>query len=211
MRIISPTKLQKKKLREMMLKLFPRYRLVRVANDGIVSLYKSIWSILFFAPEKAHITELCTVQIPERLQELYYKKFKDNDTPAYEEVYNRYSHVILELLHHRSKDIIDYLYNEFVNVKYGIRRNYYSANKTLPEITFTLSEILRNPVKKDGIVLSRLSNAYVRESLKQWKKSVFVFNNPKILSNYLNLWFKKEVKDKIKQLVPEYHIQIQVA
>jgi len=208
MRIISPTRLQKKKLIEMISKLFPEYKFTRIARNGIVSMSKSFWHLLFIRPKKAHISEICTVLIPERLDKLYYKTFEDSDTPIYHRVYNKYSHLVLELLHHRDKSVIDYLYDEYSHIKYGIRKTYFVKHNVLPEITYTLAEILSNPVKKDGIVLSRLSNFHVKQTLKYWKDFSSTFKHPKLWSKYLNLWFKPEVKEQIRQY---YQLRISIA
>jgi hypothetical protein len=206
MQILSPTKLQKKKLKEMILKLFPQYRYVKFGANGIISLSKSFWHILFCVSTKIHVTELCTVHIPERLEELD-TRTNIHDEFVYKRAYNQYSHTVLDLLHHRVNSIIDYLYDEYTYIKYGLHKNYYTVNNTLPEITHTLSEILQNPVKKDGIVLSRLSNAYSKQALRRWKNTSFVLNHPILRSKYLDMWFKKEVKEKLKQI---YNIRIVV-
>lgn len=206
MRLLSPTKLQKKKLKEMIPKLFPKYRYVRFGSNGIVFLSKSIWHIIFCASTKVHITELCTVYIPERLNEL---KNKSNSIESegfiYKKAYNEYSHIVLDLLHHRVNSIIDYLYDEYTYIKYGLNKTYCIVNNVLPEVTYTLSEILQNPVKKDSIVLSRLSNTYSKQALKGWIKSSLVLNHPILRSKFLDLWFKKEIKEKLREI---YNIRI---
>jgi len=151
---------------------------------------------------------MCTVYIPERLDKLYNKTFEDINTPVYHRAYNQYSQCVIQLLHHRNKSIIDYLYDEYTYIKYGIKKAYRVKNNILPEITYTLVEILRSPVKKDALVLSRLSNAHVKQSLKYWKNFSSTFKHPKLLSDYLNLWFKKEIKEKLAQY---YQIKISIA
>lgn len=207
MRIISPTKLQVKKLKEMIFKLFPEYSFIWVRKNTI-SLSKSFWHFIIGKVERTSVAEMCTVYIPERLDKLYYKTFKDNDEIVYHRAYNGYSHEVLELLHHRSKSVIDYLYDEYCHVKYGLRRIVYTKRNMLPEITYTLKEILSNPIKKDALVLSSLSNVYARQSLKYWKDTCTTLVHPKLLSNYLNLWFKKEIKEKLQEF---YQLKISVA
>jgi len=199
MHIISPTKLQKKKLKEMIKRLFPNYQYVKYGPSGLIFLSKSFWYFLF-KREIIHITEMCTVLIPERLEELESKTIIETDGhPPYRRVYNKYSHIVLDLLHHRTNKVIDYLYDEYVGVKYGIHKTYYTRNNLLPQKSYTLSNILLN--KQEGsIVLSRFSNAHIKEALKQWKDAVFVLNHPVLRSKTLDLWFNKEVKEELNRI-----------
>lgn len=208
MRILSPTVLQKKKLKEMILKLFPQYQYVKFGPCGLIFLSKSFWHFYFVKKETIHITELCSVHIPERLQELYVKTFEDNEVIPYQRVFNQYSQMVLHMLHYRTNKVIDYLYDEYVHIKYGLHRNYYVKNNILPEQTYTLSEILKDPVKKDGIVLSNFSTVQVKKTLKHWKDALFVLNHPKLRQNYLNMWFRKEIKEKLNEI---YNYRIRIA
>ena len=202
MRIITPTKLQKKKLKEMILKLFPQYTFIRIADNGIISLSKSFWHFIFMVNKKVHVSELCTVYIPERLDELYCTTFENG------KFHVSYSNVVMELLHHRSKSVIDYLYDEFIGIKHGIHKAYYTERQIVPETMYSLSEMIFSSRKYGEIVLSRLSNVQVKQSLKHWKDSLFVLNHPKLASNRLNLWFKKEFKKELRQI---YLIQVNAA
>jgi hypothetical protein len=147
---------------------------------------------------------MCTVFIPERLEKLESRIVDEYDN-LYEQTTNKYSQTVLELLHNRSNSIIDYLYDEYTYVKYGIHKIYYTVNHKLPETTYTLSELLLNPIRKDSIVLSHLSNVYIKEALKRWKNANFVLNHPMLRSRYLDLWFKREIKQKLNEI---YNIQI---
>lgn len=202
MRIITPTRLQKKKLKEMVLQLFPQYVFVHIASNGIISLSKSFWHFIFMVNKKVHVSELCTVYIPERLNELYCTTFE----------YNRfrvnYSSVVMELLHHRSKSVIDYLYDEFIGIKHGISKSYYSKIESVPKPTYALSEMIFSSRKYGEIVLSRLSSVQVKQSLKHWKDSLFILDHPKLVSQRLNLWFRKEFKEELRQI---YTIQVNAA
>jgi len=210
MQILSPTYIQIKKLKEMILKLLPEYKYVSFEGHGLIFLSKSFWHDIFRIKRKCiHITELCTVYLPEKLERLDSRTNVENGKALpYQRIYNKYSHIVLDLLHHRANTVIDYLYDEYTDIKYGIHRNYYTANNILPEKSYTLSEILSNPIKKDGIVLSHLSNAYIKQALRRWKNASFVLNHPKLKSKYLDLWFNKEVKEQIRQI---YNINIAFA
>ena len=194
-----------------MLKLFPEYKYVFVGKDGMVSLSKSLLHLIFIIFDRVHLTELCLVQIPERLEMLRIKVFKENDTPVYENVYNSYSHIVLEMLHHRSRSIIDYLHDQYWYIKYGINKNYNTVHNILPEYAKSVSTILSRKVKTDSIVLSRLSNAHVKQSLLHWKRSLFVFDHPKLLSNTLSMWLRNEVREHLRQHEPHYHVEINAA
>jgi len=206
MRILSLTILQEKKLKEMILKLFPEYNYVVIRKNGIVSLSKSFWWSLIKRPKTLHVSEMCSVLIPEKLQTLYMGVF-ENDHKPYDPVYNQYSHIVLDLLHCRSNKVVDYLYDEFILIKYGLRKAHCVKNDILPQAVYTLSKLLSIPIKKDSIVLSKFSNAYAKQSLKHWKKSISVLNHPILLSNSLNMWFRKEVKEYLKQY---YQIKISI-
>lgn len=208
MQILSPTVLQKRKLKEMIQKLFPQYQFVRFGPCGIIFLSRSFWHVLF-KHKTIHITELCTVHIPERLEKLDTRTIIDEgDFIPYQRVYNKYSHIVLDLLHHRANNIIDYLYDEYTYIKYGIHKKYHTIHNTLPATTYTLSEILSNPIKKDSLVLSPLSNTYIKQALKRWKDVPFVLNHPVLRSKYLDMWFRKEVKQQLKQI---YNIRIVIS
>jgi hypothetical protein len=206
MTIISPTLLQKKKLKDMIPKLFPEYQYVKFGPMGIILLSKSFWSFIFRKRTTIHITELCTVLIPERLEKLDHRT-SDGEIIPYQRIYNKYSHIVLDLLHHRASNVIDYLYDEYTYIKYNIHKTYYIANNTLPQTTYTLSELLTNPTKKDGIVLSRLSNAYIKEALKRWKNAP-VLNHPVLYRDFLNMWFRSEIKQQLNRI---YNIRIAVS
>lgn len=186
----------------MILKLFPQYMFIHIANNGIISLSKSFWHFIFMVNKKVHVSELCTVYIPEKLDELYYITF-END-----KFHISYSNVVMELLHHRSKSIIDYLYDEFIGIKHRIRKTYYTKKEIVPEATYSLSEMIFSSRKYGEIVLSRLSNVQVKQSLKRWKDSLFVLDHPKLASQRLNLWFKKEFKEELRQI---YSIRVNAA
>lgn len=192
----------------MIRKLFPQYQHIVFGPFGIIFLSKSFWHSIF-SRKSIHITELCTVSIPERLAVLDSKtRINDGDFKPYQRAYNKYSHIVLDLLHHRATNIIDYLYDEYTYLKYGIQKNYYITNNILPETTYTLSEILASPVKKDSIVLSPLSNVYIKQALKRWKDASFVLNHPKLHSKYLDTWFRREVKQQLNKV---YNIRIIVS
>lgn len=154
--------------------------------------------MLFGAFKTIDITEMCMVLIPEQLDKLYMATFEGEQECAYERAYNQYSHIVLDLMHHRSKSIIDYLYDEFVHIKYGLKKNYYYKASILPEMTETLKIQLANPVKENAIVLSRLSTISNRIYLERWMKSLFVLNHPKLYSSYLDLWLRKYFKEQIR-------------
>lgn len=199
MHILSPTALQKKKLKEMTLRLFPEYGYLKYCSHGVISLSKSFWHSLF-KRTYIHITELCTVHIPERLVELENKTAQEYEGKLpYQRVYNKYSHVVLDLLHLRASKVIDYLYDEYTNVKYGIHKVYYVKNNILPERSYTLSEVLFTK-KSDSLVLSRLSNVHIKEALKHWKDTVFVLNHPALLSQTLDMWFRQEIKEQLRRI-----------
>jgi hypothetical protein len=206
MRIIQPTILQQRKLREMILKLFPDYGYVKIKNDGIIFLSKSFWHFILHIRVVTHISDMCTVTIPEKLHELYTVTFDDADTQASDYVINKYSHTVIELLHRRSKGVIDYLYDEFTDIRFGIQKTYYTNRKVLPEVSYTLAEILSKP-KTDSIMLHRLSHAYACKAIKQLRDLPRIFNHPKLLSQFLNMWFNPEVKEKLKQY---YKVRISV-
>lgn len=179
-------------------KLFPEYQYVKFGPMGIILLSKSFWSFIFSTYTSIHITELCTVLIPERLEKLD-TRTSDGEITSYQRIYNKYSHIVLDLLHHRTNNVIDYLYDEYTYIKYGIHKQYYTVNNVLPQPTYTLSELLVNPVKKDSIVLSRLSNAYIKEALKRWK-SAPVLNHPILYRDFLNMWFRSEIKQELNRI-----------
>lgn len=206
MQLISPTKLQKKKLKEIIQKLFPKYQYVQYGPSGLIFLSKSFWHFLFNR-ETIHISEMCTVYIPERLEELESRTITETDGhPPYRRVYNKYSHIVLDLLHHRANGVIDYLYDEYISVKYGIQKTYYTRNNLLPQKAYSLSQILFG--KKDSVVLSSFSTAHIKEALKQWKDSVFVLNHPILRSKTLDLWFNQELKKELSYI---YNIRIAYA
>lgn len=204
MSLISPNKLQKKKLKEIILKLFPQYQFVRFGPKGILFLSKSFWHFLF-KRELIHITEMCTVLIPERLEKLDSRKLSDETVFPYQRVYNKYSHIVLDLLHHRANNIIDYLYDEYTFMKYNIQTEFYEVNNVLPVATYSLSNVIHNYIKKDSIVLHSISNAHLKQMLKRWTEVPFVLNHPVLRSNYLNMWFKQEIKQQLNQI---YNIRI---
>ena len=70
-----------------------------------------------------------------------------------------------------------------------------------------MRELLLTPLKRNSLVLSRLSNTYIKQTLKYWINQNSNFNHPKMLSNYLNLWFNKEIKEKLEQY---YKINISI-
>ena len=199
MHILSPTALQKKKLKEMTLRLFPEYGYLKYCSHGVISLSKSFWHSLF-KRTYIHITELCTVHIPERLVELENKTAQEyENNPPYQRAYNKYSHIVLDLLHLRASKVIDYLYDEYTNVKYGIHKVYYVKNNILPQKSYSLSEALFTK-RSDSIVLSRLSNVHIKEALKHWKDTVFVLNHPALLSQTLDMWFREEIKEQLRRI-----------
>lgn len=209
MRIISPTKLQKKKLMEMILKLFPVYGYIHIFKNGNISMSKSFWHYIFFPhkTKRSNVSEMCTLLIPERLQETYDKTFKDDNVAIYNRAYNIYSHSVIELLHKRSSTVIDYLHTEYYHIKYKIQKVYCAENNILPETSYSMRELLLTPLKRNSLVLSRLSNTYIKQTLKYWINQNSNFNHPKMLSNYLNLWFNKEIKEKLEQY---YKINISI-
>jgi hypothetical protein len=202
MRIISPTKLQKKKLKEMILNLFPKYKYVQINKNGIILLRKSFWWYLLLIADKVDITEMCAVSIPEKLEKL---KSKTHNEDEYVSAYNPYSYAVLDLMHHRMNVVIDYLYNEYVNIKYNIQRVYYTKNNLLPQTTYSLSQILTDKVKEHSLVLSRLSTLYVKSILKKWKDGVNVLNHPVLRRSYLNYWFNRNFKEELYRI---YNIKI---
>ena len=199
MHILSPTPLQKKKLKEMILRLFPEYGYIKFKPHGLISLSKSFWHSLF-KRNMVHITELCTVYIPERLEKLESRTIEELDGRVhYQRVYNIRSHTVLDLLHHRANGIIDYLYNEYAYIKYGIHKAYYTQTNLLPEKSYKLSEVLLGE-KKDSIVLSHLSNAHIQQALKHWKNVVSALNHPALLSKTLDMWFRPEIKEELRRI-----------
>lgn len=192
----------------MILKLFPQYRFVRFGPCGIIFLSRSFWQFLF-KRQSIHVTEMCTVFIPERLEKLDSRIILDEEgTLPYQRMYNKYSHIVLDLLHHRANNIIDYLYDEYTYIKYGIHKKYNIIHNTLPATTYTLSEVLSCSTKKDSLVLSPSSNAYIKQALKRWKEGPFVLNHPVLRSNYLNMWFRQEVKQRLREI---YNIRIVIS
>lgn len=187
--------------------LFPQFQYVKFGPCGIIFLSKSFWHFLFLIKETVHITELCSIHLPERLQELYAKTFDNDEIITYKPVFNRYSPMVLHLLHNNPNRVIDYLYDEYTYLKYGIQKMYHITNNILPEQTHTLSEILANPIRKDSIVLSNFSHFHINRMLKRWKDTLFVLNSPKLFSNYINLWFRKDIKQKLKEV---YDIRIAI-
>jgi hypothetical protein len=198
MKILSTTSLQRKKLKEMISKVFPNYKYVRISPKGKISLSRSFWYMLFGAFKTIDITEMCMVLIPEQLDKLYMATFEGEQNGAYERVYNQYSHIVLDLIHHRSKSIIDYLYDEYVHIKYGLKKNYYYKANVLQESTETLKVLLANPVREQAIVLSRLSTISNKIYIERWMKSLFILNHPKLYSSYLDLWLRKYFKEQIR-------------
>jgi hypothetical protein len=199
MHILSPTPLQKKKLEEMIVKLFPEWKYVRFKRHGLISLSKSFWYSLF-KRNIVHITELCTVYIPERLEKLESRTIEELDGRVhYQRVYNIRSHTVLDLLHHRANGIIDYLYNEYTYVKYGIHKAYYTQTNLLPEKSYKLSEILFGR-KEGSVVLFHFSNAYIQQALKHWKNVVSALNHPVLLSKTLDMWFRPEIKEELRRI-----------
>gem|GEM_PF-5083250 len=146
--------------------------------------------------DKVDMTEMCIVNIPEKLE-----KFKSKTREGeYEFAYNPYSYAVLDLMHHRTNVVIDYLYNEYINIKYNIQRIYYVKNDLLPQTTYSLSQILTDKVKEHSLVLSRLSTLYVKSILKQWKDSVNVLNHPVLRKSYLNYWFNRNFKEELYRI-----------
>lgn len=206
MYLISPTVLQKKKLKEMIKKLFPQYQYVKFGPCGIIFLSKSFWHYLL-KRKAIHITEMCTVYIPERLEKLDHRIIDDNSS-SYRRVYNKYSHIVLDLLHHRANNIIDYLYDEYILVKYGIHKSYYNTYNILPETSYSLSQIFRNTNKRDGVALSPFSSSYIQQTLKRWKEAPYKLNHPILWEKYLNMWFDQEVKQYFRRV---YNIRIVIS
>ena len=199
MHILSPTTLQKKKLKEMIRKLFPQYQFVRFGPCGIILLSKSFWRSLF-TRKTVHIVELCTVLIPERLEELDSRTIDGEDRfIRYQRVHNKYSHIVLDLLHHRANSIIDYIYDEYTYIKYGIHKNYHIIHNTIPESTITLSNVMSQSLKRDSIVLSPLSNSYIKQALKTWKEASPVLNHPVLRKDVINMWFRSEIKQQFNR------------
>jgi len=196
MQLITLTKLQKKKLKEMVVKLFPEFQYVRFKQHGLISLSKSFWHSLFYS-DTVHITELCTVRIPEKLEELDLRMKGDN---AYHRAYNQYSHIVLDLLHHRASKIVDYLYDEYIHIKYNIRKVYYNTNGILPKPAYKLSQFFL-PRKNDSVVLSRLSDVHIKEALRRWTNVTSVLNHPVLQVKRLNLWFKREIKEELGRIL----------
>lgn len=198
MKILSTTSIQRTKLKEIILKVFPNNKFVKISPKGKIFLSRSIWFMFFGAYKTIDITEMCMVLIPEQLDKLYMATFEGEQLGTYQRVYNQYSHIVLDLMHHRSKSVIDYLYDEFVHIKYGLKKNYcYKAN-ILQEQTETLKAIIANPVKETAIALSSLSTISNKVYLERWMKSLFVLNHPKLYSSYLDMWLRKYFKDQIK-------------
>jgi len=207
MRLIVPSKLQLKKLKEIVLKLFIEYKYVFISHTGTISLYKSFWHLLILTNKKVNITDMCVIYIPERLGQLKDKTFGDKDL-IYQEPYNEYSHNIIELMYRRSSLIIDYLYDEYILIKHKIRKVYCVKPVIVPTKLYVLPPILFGCINHYCLMLSALSRACVKQSIKYWKEAPFVFNHAKILSNYLNLWFKREVKERLEQY---YQLQVSIA
>ncbi len=192
MHILSLTKLQKKKLREMILYLFPTYKYVNISKNGIISLRKSFWWYILFMSKKVDITEMCLVMLPDKLSKIRTK-------PAYDSVFNTYSHMALNLIHlNKANTVVDFLYTTYVNLKYNIVKVYNTEHNLLPEKTIAL-------FKCTNMVLSPLSNLYSKERLKKWKEAYTTITHPVLSRNTLNMWFKQEVK---KQLNKIYELQL---
>lgn len=181
MQILSPNKLQKKKLKEMISSLLPKYKYVQISKDGIISLRKNIWWYLLLISKKVNITDMCLVYLPEQLAKL---------DPTTETFINKYSQVGLGLMHLRNNSVIDYLYDNYVDLKLRLKRNHYIENSLLPVGNKYLLTVT-------DIVPSVFSNIYAREKLKQWKDAVNKLTHPVLFRNYINLWFKKEVKETL--------------
>jgi len=195
MRSLILTKLQKKKLKEVILYLFPKYKYVNINKDGIISLRKSFWWYIFNVSIKYDITEMCLVQIPERLEKL---KSKSDE---YENVFPIHSHIILDFFHLRKPDlVINYIYDAFIKAKYGIIKTYCITHNILPEKRYTL-------FSSEALVLSPLSPSYIKSQLSKWK-NVTSNQLPALRKNYLNMWFKKEIKEQLNML---YNIKMRIA
>jgi len=193
MHTLNPTKLQKRKLKDMVLHLFPTYKYVNISYKGTISLRKSFWWYIFFMSKKVDLTELCLVMVPEKLEQLKTKSGK------YSQVFSEYGHFALDMMQlGKPNKVIDYLYNSYVDIKFGIIRNYNYINNILPENKYSL-------FNTNAIVLSPLSPSFTKAKLKKWITAPSKLSHPKLKHNYLNLWFKDEVK---KQLNKIYELQV---
>jgi hypothetical protein len=134
------TAFRKKKLRDMLQSLFPEYDLFRIKRNGMISFgYK-----FYFIPiikKRIHISELCIDEIPKRIGK--------NRSVCYMQSVNK---TINYILVNHSYNIIDYLYQEYYNIKSSnkvdllIKDNQLSSSESDSD-SITIKTILLSKVK----------------------------------------------------------------
>ena len=101
-------KSRKKNLMEILIKLFPEYRYFRIKNDGTIK-FKKRWFSLW---KKINFHELLFSEIIPRLNEL-----KGTTNNVYNEYISRIKDNIYTIHSLRNRNIIDYLWEEFLRIK----------------------------------------------------------------------------------------------
>jgi hypothetical protein len=117
-------KISIKKLKSILTGLFSEYNYIRISTSGMITLKSNWWS---FHKRKVHYCELLiSKEIPKKLK---YYRLKNDD---YESVYNTQLYIILT--YNDQLDIIDYVYKEFVKIKFPIYLNNTTTLLTEPSI-----------------------------------------------------------------------------
>jgi hypothetical protein len=171
--IFKINKLRRKKLKEILKTLFPEYKYIFVKNNGVI-IFRKYW---FFTYKSIHISELSITEIPERLS-----NFRQGDK-EYTPVYNQYLEYII---HYKIKNVIDYLYSEFLKVKKDSRLTILVENAKLLLPVATEYETIGSIITQE----------------KQIKKRPIYYINSKkirIIQNLYETLLKESIIDKFER------------
>ena len=108
MRLIQITPTVKRRVRQMILGLFPDVGYVRVTNRGLVILKSQRWT---FRREIVPITDLCIYEIPKRIAE---KATKKGLGEGHIEIFNQHLTTLMQLKYYSDKfDLLEYVYTQY--------------------------------------------------------------------------------------------------
>lgn len=165
--------LRKKRLMELLITLFPEYNIIRIKQTGLISFGNKLLLIPIIK-HKVHISELCLDEIPKRLG-----KYRQGNIKSYVQLTNQYLEYIIT---NHVCNVIDYLYQEFSNIKSSSRVDalledaHLSLIESKPDsetIGVIIKQIIRKPDLSD--IINLLNKVAIKEPIKdQYRRLSFL-------------------------------------
>lgn len=167
-------KSRKKNLMEIIKELFPEYKYFRIKNDGTIK-FKKRWFSLW---KKINFHELLFGEIVTRLND-----YKGTTSNTYNEYISRIRNNVYTIQSLRSRNVIDYLYDEFLRIKKPskLSRMLGCSHEIDSSTTVTIRTIIVNALHSVPTLKSNIDNT-VKLLRRQINKDNGRFDRVKLIS-----------------------------